>query len=88
MRADPISAELGSYNRAPICNPAGVVGAALSDNNLRHWVQSLRGSLGETGTCGQVTVDAITGNATVTITWDDSRAGGLGAQTFVVTSRL
>ena len=88
MRADRVNAQLGNYNRAPICNPAGVVGAALSDNNLRHWVQSLRGSLGDTGTCGQVNVDAISGNVTVTITWDDSRAGGLGAQTFVTTSRL
>nr|WP_291014461.1 type IV pilus modification protein PilV [Hydrogenophaga sp.] len=88
MRADRTSAELGNYNRAAICNPAGVVGTALSDNNLRHWVTSLRTSLGEQGTCGQVNVDAITGNTTVTITWDDSRAGGLGAQTFVTTSRL
>jgi len=96
MRADRAAALSLAYNTgavsagviAPICNPLAITGATLSDNNRRDWIQSLRTSLGnEDTTCGAISCD-VTGLCTLQITWDDSRAGGLGAQRFETTSRL
>lgn len=96
MRADRASAISLSYNTgavsggviAPICNPLAITGATLADNNRRDWIQSLRTSLGnEDTTCGAINCE-VTGVCTIQITWDDSRAGGLGAQRFETTSRL
>lgn len=96
MRADRASALSLTYNTgavsagviAPICNPLAITGASLSDNNRRDWLQSLRTSLGnEDTTCGAISCD-VTGVCTIQITWDDSRAGGLGTQRFETTSRL
>ncbi len=96
MRADRSSAVLLAYNTgavnagviAPICNPLAITGGSLSDNTRRDWIQSLRTSLGnEDTTCGAINCD-VNGLCTIQITWDDSRAGGLGAQRFETTSRL
>jgi type IV pilus assembly protein PilV len=96
MRADRSSAISLAYNTgavnagviAPICNPVAITGATLSDNTRRDWVQSLRTSLGnEDTTCGAINCD-VNGLCTIQITWDDSRAGGLGTQRFETTSRL
>jgi type IV pilus assembly protein PilV len=96
MRADRAAAISLAYNTgavsagviAPICSPLAITGATLSDNNRRDWIQSLRTSLGnEDTTCGAISCD-VTGLCTIQITWDDSRAGGLGAQRFETTSRL
>ncbi|MCY1556399.1 hypothetical protein D9M68_931440 [compost metagenome] len=73
----------------PICNPLAITGATLADNNRRDWIQSLRVNLGdEDTTCGAISCEVTTGVCTIQITWDDSRAGGLGAQRFETTSRL
>ena len=96
MRADRASAISLAYNTgavsgdviAPICSPLAITGATLSDNTRRDWIQSLRTSLGnEDTTCGAINCD-VTGVCTIQITWDDSRAGGLGTQRFSTTSRL
>lgn len=89
MRADRASALLGNYNRANVCNTAAITGTALSDNNFRDWVGSLRAGLGdEATTCGGVACDVTTEVCTVRVTWNDERAGGLGNQTFETRSRL
>lgn len=89
MRADRASALLGNYNQASLCSAAAITGAALSDNNLRDWIESLRTALGDLPTtCGSVTCDGATAICTVGVIWDDGRAGGLGDQTFQTRSRL
>lgn len=89
MRADRASALLGNYNQTNVCSAAAITGTALSDNNLRDWVESLRAALGDRPTtCGSVVCDGTTGVCTVGVIWDDERAGGLGSQTFETRSRL
>jgi type IV pilus assembly protein PilV len=89
MRADRASALLGNYNQTNICSVNAITGTALSDNNMRDWVNSLRGALGDQPTtCGSVACDSTTGVCTVGVIWDDERAGGLGDQTFLTRSRL
>ncbi len=97
MRADNAAALSLAYNTGsvsggvigPICSSGAITGAAsLANNNLKDWIDSLKANLGdENTTCGAINCD-VTGICTVQITWDDSRAGGLGAQRFETTSRL
>lgn len=96
MRADRAAAISLSYNTGavsagvitPICSALAITGANLFDNNLRDWILSLKTNLGnESTTCGAIHCE-VTGVCTIQITWDDSRAGGLGAQRFETTSRL
>lgn len=90
MRADMASAIAGGYNlNAPVCviGPAGI----LADNNKRRWFQALKANLGDTAdTCGQITCIALapTADCTVTVWWDDSRAGGGIQQSIVTRTRL
>jgi type IV pilus assembly protein PilV len=89
MRADRASALLGNYDQVNVCSTAAITGTALSDNNLRDWVGSLRAALGdEATTCGGITCDGTTEVCTVRVIWNDERAGGLGNQTFETRSRL
>lgn len=91
MRVDRNSAKSLNYNTGsldadgkigPICNPAAISGTSLADNNRKHWIQSLKttiGKVGDTTTCGAVLCDAV-GVCHIQVRWDDSRAGGLGIQ--------
>lgn len=96
MRADRSAALSLAYNTgsltggviAPICSSAAITGATLADNNRKDWLDSLKVSLGdEDTTCGAILCE-VSGICTIQITWDDSRAGGLGAQRFETKSRL
>ncbi len=90
MRVDKDSAKSLNYNTGslsggvidPYCNPAAVTGTSLAKINLKHWIESLKATIGEASdlsTCGAVLCDAD-GKCRVQVRWDDSRAGGLGAQ--------
>ena len=98
MRVDPASAKALSYNTGslsgdvigPICNPSSITGTSLPENNLKHWLQSLKANIGtatDTTTCGAVLCDAD-GNCRIQVRWDDSRAGGLGVQIIDTQSKL
>lgn len=98
MRADRGNALLGLYNTdanaapgavlTPICSPDDVPLNTFIDNSRRDWVSALKVGLGDNvQTCGAIRCEA-TGECTIQITWDDSRAGGLGQQRFETRSRL
>jgi type IV pilus assembly protein PilV len=100
MRVDANSAKSLNYNtgtlsgsgaiNGSICNPASVTGTALSDVNKKHWVESIKANIGlanDTTSCGAIFCDA-NGYCRVQVIWDDSRSGGLGAQTVETRSRL
>jgi type IV pilus assembly protein PilV len=88
MRADRNAALGGNYNTPNLCSSGAVTGTALPDNNRKHWIDSMKKSLGDiNSTCGAIDCDA-TGLCTVKIIWNDERAGGLGSQTFETESRL
>lgn len=88
LRTDRAGAEGLSYNMPATCDPEAITTADLSGNTRKHWLQSIRNTLGnDDSSCGAIACDAG-GLCTITINWDDSRAGGLGNQTFATSSRL
>ncbi len=88
MRADRNAALAGNYNTLSLCSAGAITGSDLPANNRKHWITSMKKSLGDaTSTCGAISCD-VTGLCTVKVIWDDERAGGLGSQTFETQSRL
>ncbi len=88
LRTDRAGAQGLAYNMPTTCDPAAVTTTDLSGNSRRQWLQSLRDTLGnDDSSCGAIACDAV-GLCTITVNWDDSRAGGLGDQTFTTSSRL
>lgn len=98
MRADRDRAILGDYNTdnnavpgavlVPICSTADVPQDTLADNTREDWLSTIKASLGNTAqTCGAIRC-APSGECTIQITWDDTRAGGQGQQRFETRSRL
>lgn len=98
MRADRGEALLGRYNTdtsaspgaalTPICSANDVPQDTLIDNSREDWIRALKNGLGnDAQTCGAIRCEG-TGECTIQITWDDSRAGGEGQQRFSTRSRL
>lgn len=86
MRVDRAAALVGAYNRNQCVVPGA--GGTLAEVNLVNWFQALKARLGDVATtCGAIACDGG-GDCTVTVTWDDSRAGGLANQTIVTRTRL
>jgi type IV pilus assembly protein PilV len=85
MRANREAARAGSYNLTSMtCTlPSG---GTLAQNDQRYWLEKAKGTLGPSA-CGKIECDN-TGNCTVTLQWDDSRAGGDSDQVIEVKSRL
>ncbi|QEE26375.1 type IV pilus modification protein PilV [Rhodanobacter glycinis] len=88
MRIDRTSAKNGDYNTTVAGNACAGSGT-LAKNQLTLWCQQLAANLGAAATTtGKVACDA-TGNCTVTVSYDDSRAGnGTGIQTIVTGAKL
>jgi len=94
MRVDRANAKAGNYNRGKSCSATSFSGTNLPDRNLKHWIESLQTNLGNDkdlvnadGTCGEIQCDAD-GLCLVKVSWDDSRAGGLGVQTIETRTKL
>lgn len=90
MRANRANA--GAYaTGGMLCDPDGAPAVnALAEDDLTDWIASLKGTIGaenDTTTCGQIAVDAA-GTWTVTVQWDDSRAGGGGERQVVTETRI
>lgn len=72
--------QAASYNMAKTCaTPAG--GADAASNDRAAWIGALKSTIGsgvgDVTTCGQITNCTATNatNCTITVFWDDSRAG-------------
>ena len=90
MRANREVALAGGYNMGMTCDPPGA-GGSLVANDQANWITDLRSTMGSTA-CGQVACDG-TGDCTVTVQWNDSRAGPQGdtgqvEQTVVTQTRI
>ena len=85
MRANATAARAGSYNMPLTC--AVPSGGTLITDDQRAWMTTLQQTLGNTA-CGQVNCVGVL--CTISVRWDDSRAGGAAANTytFATTSRI
>lgn len=95
MRVDRKEIKLNParYNTAKVCAAAGFNNTTLQDYNRKHWIESLKttiGSPGDASTCGAIAcvVNAGVVDCIVKVFWDDSRANGLGNQTVETNSSL
>lgn len=85
MRANANEARAGAYVMPMTCTPPS--GGSVSANDKETWIRSMQLDLGAEA-CGRITCAAPF--CTVTVRWNDSRAGGAAAsaQTFSMTSRI
>ena len=93
MRADIAGAEAGNYNGTVKANACPDAGAALDTEQLSAWCNQLGSTLGASAsTSGNVDCSAVTNSTalcTITIQFDDSRAGeGGGSAQQVVTRAM
>jgi len=91
IRANRAAAD--NYNIAKTCNAASIVGSDVRANDQRAWVTALKSTIGVAGdatTCGQIANcdDGNATNCTITVFWDDSRAGGSTTRTLSVESQI
>jgi type IV pilus assembly protein PilV len=91
MRIDRENAKGGSYALSSVCGPAGVgSGTTLAANNLRDWLTAARDNMAGSDAspvCGSITCN-ISYVCTVTLRWDDSKAGGLSNQSVTVSAKI
>ena len=96
MRTDLVSAVAGAYNTASpmAANACPAAGASLSSVQLNQWCNQLGLALGATATTTGAVSCTNLGMCTITITFDDSRAGsagttgGTGSQTVRTVTQL
>jgi type IV pilus assembly protein PilV len=88
MRADILNAQNGSYNTTVSTNSCPAVGTTLASQQLNQWCTALGSALGASAaTTGAINCGG-TGACTITISFDDSRAGAaLGSSTQTFTTR-
>jgi type IV pilus assembly protein PilV len=90
MRIDRVSVAAGNYNKTKV-KAGGVTGPTLADNNIIDWLNAAERNLGGTGDSpvyGTIDCDGASLLCTVTIEWDDTRAGGLAEQKVTVQARI
>ncbi|MFK2905625.1 type IV pilus modification protein PilV [Dyella ginsengisoli] len=79
LRADIVAARAGTYNGKVTADSCPAAGGSLSSFQLNRWCKELGNALGaQSTTSGEVACTGA-GECTVTITFDDSRAGAGGA---------
>lgn len=88
MRADRVNAQAGAYNQTVTANNCSTLGGGLVSDQLSAWCSELgNNGLGASATTtGQVSC-STNGDCTITITFDDSRAGLGGANNQQVITR-
>ena len=91
IRANRTQAD--SYNLAKACTTPTAV-TTLADYDKKAWVAALKSTIGsgtaDTTTCGEITNcdDANATNCTITVYWDDSRAGGDSSRSLSVEAQI
>lgn len=87
MRANPASAL--EYNIGMTCAVPG--GGTPAQNDVRDWISSLKSTIGsgpvqDTTTCGAIA--GCPANCTITVQWDDNRAGGGNQRLMTTVTRI
>lgn len=84
--ADRMRANLGdARNYGLALADAAPTGTSVLDRDRADWLTKLRTLPGGDGA---IQVDLATNTVTITVQWDDSRAGGGTAETFTLVTRL
>lgn len=87
MRANPAAA--AAYNVAMTC--AVPAGGTQAQNDVRDWISSLKSTIGTGPATDMTTCGAIANcpaNCTITVQWDDARAGGGNQRQMTTVTRI
>ncbi|MGH8113868.1 MAG: type IV pilus modification protein PilV [Rhodanobacteraceae bacterium] len=87
MRVDRNAAMAGAYNTTVSADGCAAGGGSLSSAQLGQWCQELGAALGATDSTTGTIACGNTGICTVTIQFDDTRAGAGGSDKQQVTTR-
>ncbi len=87
MRADRANALAGTYNQTVTADACPATGSGLATDQLSVWCTQLANTLGANDTTTGVVSCSNTGDCTITIQFDDSRAGTGGSATQQVITR-
>jgi type IV pilus assembly protein PilV len=85
--------QANNYNMAKTCSTPAA-GATLAVNDQAAWVAGLKSTIGsgisDTTTCGQIANCDVSNatNCTITVFWDDSRAGGSSSRSLSVEAQI
>jgi type IV pilus assembly protein PilV len=85
--------QANSYNMAKTCTVPSA-GASIAANDRAAWIAALKTTLGsgaaDTTTCGEIANCDVANatNCTITVHWDDSRAGGSASRTLSVEAQI
>ncbi len=87
LRANRDEAQAGSYNLSLECDDSVSGPSGLVSNDQNTWLTALKDQLGDnSNTCGAISCSAT--SCSVTVQWDDTRAGGLMNREITVASRI
>ena len=82
MRANAAAARAGAYNQVSmVC--AAPAGGSLITADQGAWIQALKQNLGPNA-CGQI--NCVASVCTITVRWDDSRAGGASENNYTIST--
>ena len=83
MRANPTA----NYNMTPKQCTLPTATTTLVSKDKLAWVQALKSTIGDTAkTCGQIACASRV--CTITVFWDDTRAGGTDTRSIVTSARI
>lgn len=93
MRADKANALTGSYNTTVTTNPCPTSRTSLAEAQLSDWCSQMKQNLGAASTTSGTINCSNTGTCTITIQYDNSRAGtqgqvGLNNQKIITSAML
>jgi type IV pilus assembly protein PilV len=90
MRIDRVQAAVGQYNITNVAAGGVSADGSLAKNNLINWLNSARDNLGGTSTDPVRGTINCNGQAscTISLSWNDDRQGGIGAQTITIQTTL
>jgi type IV pilus assembly protein PilV len=89
MRADLVRAQAGDYNttKAMTADKCPDAGSTMATTQLNGWCNQLGGNFGAVSTTTGMITCSATGECTVTVSYNDIRAGADGSKTQSVVTK-
>ncbi|MCD9005137.1 type IV pilus modification protein PilV [Luteimonas sp. XNQY3] len=95
MRANATAARAGDYNIAQQC-AVPAAGGTRAQRDIQRWITDLKTSVGGASTAAALAADTTTCgtiadcplDCTITVQWDDQRAGGEATRQIVTSTRI
>jgi type IV pilus assembly protein PilV len=87
MRIDKANMIAGKYQVTEVEDESGISEPGLPGVNLKDWIRTADQIVGSSSR-GTVSCNLVNNVCSVTLKWDDSKAGGLSDQSVTITTKL